>query len=113
MQYDEIHKLPEPLPHELKEEELLYQEFSSANCRFILFEARDGEPKIRFDKLDACAYANYVAVLSAPHNKKAYEFLKLVMEGARLVLLKKKNSLKEKGVEAFIPVSEPTIAEQS
>lgn len=92
MHYDEIPKLPEPLSHELKEEELLYREFLSSKCRFILFEAEDGEPKLRFDKLNAAAYANYVAVLTVPYNKKAYEFLKLVLEGARLLLQQNKKS---------------------
>lgn len=95
MNYDEIPGLPEPLPHELKEEELLYQEFSSSKCRFILFASEDGEPKLRFDKLDASAYANYVAVLTAPHNQKAYEFLKLVLEGSRLILQQNKKDNKK------------------
>jgi hypothetical protein len=85
MHYDEIPKLPEPLPYQIKEEELLFEEFLHSKSRFILFEAEDGDPRLRFDKLDGLAYANYVAVLSAPHNKKAYEFLKLVLEGTRLI----------------------------
>jgi len=40
---------------------------------------------LRFDKLDHIAFANYVAVLSAPHNKKVFEFLKLVLEGVRMI----------------------------
>lgn len=99
MHYDEIPKLPEPLPHELKEEELLFEEFLSSKCRFLLFEAEDGESKLRFDKLDASAYANYVAVLSAPQNIKAYEFMKLVLEGIRLIKMENK-----KGLEAALRV---------
>jgi hypothetical protein len=43
--------------------------------------------------LDAAAYANYVAVLTAPHDKKAYEFLKLVLEGARIIKSEQKKGL--------------------
>lgn len=93
MHYDEIPNLPEPLKHELKEEEMTWQEFQRAKSRFILFEAESGEPCLRFDKLDASAYANYVAVLSAPHNRKAFEFLKLALEGVRLITHEKRRSL--------------------
>lgn len=93
MHFDEIPNLPEPKAYELKEEEITWQEFETAKSRFILFEAADGEPCLRFDKLDHIAFANYVAVLSAPHNKKAFEFLKLILEGVRLIKQENKKGL--------------------
>lgn len=103
MHHDEIPKLPQPLPHELKEENVSYEEFENATCRFLLYEGMDKEPKVRFDKLDDTAYANYVAVLSQPWNAKAYEFLKLVLEGVRLVTQHKKKSFETViRVEKFI-----------
>lgn len=95
MQFDEIPKLPEPLPHELKEEYLNWQEFENANNRFILFDGHEGEPSLRFDRLNDTAYATDIAVLSAPHNQKAFEFLKLVLEGVRLIKQENKKGLEQ------------------
>src|SRR5215204_3151005 len=93
MHHDVIPNLPEPKPYELKDEEITWQEFEAAKSRFILFEAKDGEPMLRFDKLDHISFANYIAILSAPNNKKAFEFLKLVLEGVRLIKQENKKGL--------------------
>jgi hypothetical protein len=87
IEIDEIPALPEFKQEELHEIDL-YQaigEFTNSSNKFMFYENSKGELRFFFEKLDAPLYAALVVKLSNPAHSKAYEFLKLVLEGVRLV----------------------------
>jgi hypothetical protein len=110
--HDEIPHINEPHPYELKWHEMEWEEFANATNRIMIYTALDGEPRIRFDHLGDDSYANFVAIVSQPHNKKFQEFLKLGLEGVRLVQVEKKKSFQQAiKVEEVLKKAQPREAE--
>jgi hypothetical protein len=92
VEIDEIPELPTFIKDEIFDVEVSFEEFKNAKNRLIMYEI-DGEYRIRFDKLNAELYACLVAKISQPVNEKLWEFLKLSLEGIRLVRKEHKKSI--------------------
>jgi hypothetical protein len=92
MEIDEIPELPTFREDEIFDVEVSFEEFRNAKNRIIMYEI-DGEYRIRFDKLNAELYACLVAKISQPINTKLWEFLKLALEGVRMVKAENKKAL--------------------
>ena len=90
MNYDEIPHLPFI---EDKNESFKYEDLAKAKNRFIFYQDEQGNIKHSYSKLNAELYACLIASLANPSLTKVYEFLKLVMEGTRLVKQNNKKSL--------------------
>lgn len=92
MEVDEIPELPTFKQEEIFDVEVSFEEFKNAKNRLVMYEI-DGEYRIRFDKLNAELYACLVAKISQPINEKLWQFIKLALEGVRLVKTENKKSL--------------------
>lgn len=84
-EFDEVPELPTYQKWEIYDEELTYQEFIKSKNRFIVYEKENGEVAVLFDKMNETLYACMVAKLSYPLFEKVVHFLKLVLEGVRLI----------------------------
>lgn len=91
MQPDEIPQLPDINPDDYyqEDEELAISQFCKANRKIMFYENENGQLCVLFNKIDDKFYANFVVSLSrsAPRVRKLYDFLKLCLEGVRLVCL--------------------------
>lgn len=106
--HDEIPKIIVPLPHELGTHEVEWDEFANSTNRIFIYTAPNGEPRIRFDHIGDDSFANFVAIVSQPYNKKFYEFLKVCMEICRLIIEDKKKSFQKAiKVEEVLKVLNP------
>lgn len=88
MDHDVIPSLPEIRPDELQDEcpDKHYRAFVNSPAKLMIYETEKGESEIVFSKLDERLFANMVAKLNYPDYLRVYNFLKLVLEGARLVM---------------------------
>jgi len=96
MSIDVIPELPQFRYEELHEvcQYEATNQFLNAENKFMFYENEAGELRFYFNRLDAPLYAALVVKLSSPSNIKAFEFLKLVLEGVRLV-----KQCNKKGIE--------------
>ena len=87
MEIDEIPELPNFSESELffVNEEFMITEFKKAKNRFVFYDNEDNEPRFFFYKLDERLYAALVYTLTQKSHEKLYQFLKLVLEGVRLM----------------------------
>jgi hypothetical protein len=91
MEIDEIPELPAFKEDEIFNVEVSFEEFKNAKNRLIMYEI-DGAYRITFDELNAELYACLVAKISQPFNTKLWEFLKLALEGVRMVKTENKKA---------------------
>lgn len=103
MRYDEIPDLPEIDQVEDFEEdqEVVLMELRNSKRKLIAFEKEDGTINVAFAGLDHIFYSEFIAGLSQPGklNDNVYTFLKLCIEGTRLI--KQRN---KKGFEAAVKI---------
>jgi hypothetical protein len=97
MHYDEIPELPKLDPQQLyyMDREETAKEFLESNDSIIIYESKEGETRILFDDISQNLYCCLVTSLCQPHYNKLYEFLKLAIEGARLLRKQTKNDHKK------------------
>jgi hypothetical protein len=109
MSIEEIPELPEFKSEELHEicEYEAMNQFLNATNKFMFYENQAGELRFFFGQLDAPLYAALVVKLSNPLYQKVYDFLKLAMEGVRMVKqCNKKGFERAVKVEAYIDKTE-------
>lgn len=72
-----------------EDENLAIAQFKKAERKIMLYENENGQLSVLFKKLDEKFYADFVVSLSRTDSrvKKLYIFLKLCLEGVRLVCL--------------------------
>ena len=99
MQVDEIPQLPIFSNDEITNNEIDFEELKTAKNRFFVYETEKGEMRVKFDKLDGYFYSSIAHNFSKPFYHKIYEFLKLALEGVRLI--KKEN---KKGAEMSLRI---------
>src|SRR5215204_2004316 len=87
MEIDEIPELPNLLESELflVDEEFMINEFKKAKNKFVFYDNEHNEPRFFFHKLDERLYAALLYMLTQKRYEKLYEFLKLILEGVRLM----------------------------
>ena len=67
------------------DEKIFINEFKLADNKFAFYYNEKNEPRFFFNKLDAQLYASLVYILSMNSHEPVFEFLKLVLEGTRLI----------------------------
>ena len=109
MEIGEIPELPNFPETELffVDEEFMISEFKKAKNKFVFYDNENNEPRFFFYRLDERLYAALVYILTQKKYVKLYEFLKLVLEGVRL--MKQAN---KKGYETAVRI-EKSIQKQN
>lgn len=94
MDHDVIPPLPFFVKGELQNDHINnhFEALKKSESMLIVYETESGNTEILFKYLDERLFANMVAKLNDPLHLKVYEFLKLTMEGARLIKVNTKES---------------------
>lgn len=95
MQADEIPQMPEIRKEDFPQVDLSenLKLFTKSRRKIMMYETDEGQFMLLFEGLDESFYAGFVACLSQPEpgKEKVFTFLKLCLEGTRLI---KQNSKK-------------------